>query len=242
MDIGSRPRLPFFVAVATMAVLALGCGGGARPAATGAAAEVTSAASAAAAVQARSPLFDGIGFRDPQAVGASSWWTAVPADGATPPAWTVTYDIGWGDCPAGCTDAHTWTYFVEPDGGVTFQEETGSPVPDDVFVDRVSRASGAGVGGRVGAGPVCPVERPGDTACAPRPVAGATLTVRSGDSTVGTFATDTSGLYRIALPPGDYVLDASPVDGLMGTPPPMPFTVTGTGLTPLDVAYDTGIR
>jgi hypothetical protein len=73
-------------------------------------------------------------------------------------------------------------------------------------------------------------------------VAGATLSVRAGDTVVATFSTDMSGLYRMALPVGDYVLEAAPVEGLMGTPAPMPFTVAGTQLTPLDVAYDSGIR
>ena len=152
------------------------------------------------------------------------------------------FEVGWGDCQAGCIDRHTWTYQVGRDGTVTFQGETGPPLPDDVLTGLLATATGPGVGGRVTAGPVCPVERPGDTTCGPRPVAGATLTIRSGDKIVGAVTTDASGVYRFALAPGDYVLEASPVEGLMGTPAPMPFTVTGTQLTLLDVAYDTGIR
>jgi|tagenome__1003787_1003787.scaffolds.fasta_scaffold20806308_2 hypothetical protein len=99
-----------------------------------------------------------------------------------------------------------------------------------------------GVAGHVLAGPTCPVERPGDPACSPRPVANATLTVRSGDAVVATTTTDAGGAYRIALPPGDYTIESAPVGGLMGTPSPISFSVAGTALTPLDVTYDTGIR
>ena len=59
---------------------------------------------------------------------------------------------------------------------------------------------------------------------------------------VASFTTDGSGLFRIALPPGDYTLEAGPVEGYMSAPGPAPFTVTGGAETWLDVPYDTGIR
>jgi hypothetical protein len=124
---------------------------------------------------------------------------------------------------AGCT---------APSGGAS-----GSPAPS-----ASASTIATGVAGRVLAGPTCPVERPGDPACSPRPVANATLTVRSGDAVVATITTDAGGSYRIALPPGDYTLEAAPVAGVMRTPLPMPFSVAATGVTPLDVTYDTGIR
>ncbi|HEY3334923.1 MAG TPA: hypothetical protein VGK16_06745 [Candidatus Limnocylindrales bacterium] len=244
MDRRQVRRRPLAAGLAAVVVLLAACVPGAAPTpAASTIPETTTAEAAAAAVAARSPLFDGIGPKDPDAIGASAWWTAVPFDGTTPPsAWTVTYEVGWGDCQAGCIDRHTWTYLVERDGTVTLQQETGSPLPDDLLAARVASATGPGVGGRVTAGPVCPVETPGDPKCAPRPVAAASLAVRSGEAVVATFSTDLSGLYRIALPPGEYVLEAAPVQGFMGTPAPAPFTVTGTQLTPLDIAYDTGIR
>ncbi len=74
-------------------------------------------------------------------------------------------------------------------------------------------------------------------------VSGAALLVRSADGTeVASFTTDGSGLFRIALPPGDYTLEAGPVEGYMSAPGPAPFTVTGGAETWLDVPYDTGIR
>ena len=246
MGMSSVGRLPFLVVLCAAPILAacsavLGPGGAtASPTVT---TEVTSGPEAAAAVAALSPLFDGIGPQDPDVIGATAWWTATPSDAATPPsAWTAAFEVGWGDCQAGCIDRHTWTYLVGADGTATFQDETGPPLPDDVLSGLVANATGPGVGGRVTAGPVCPVERPGDLSCGPRPVTGATLTIRSGDKIVGTITTDASGLYRFALAPGDYVLEASPVEGLMGTPGPSPFSVAGTQLSLLDVAYDTGIR
>jgi hypothetical protein len=239
-----RPPALVLLAVAGAALAACGAGPGeVASASQGVTTEVTSGAEAAAAVAARNPLFDGIGPQDPNVIGASAWWTATPTDAATPPsAWTVVFEVGSGDCQAGCIDRHTWTYLVEQDGTVTFQGETGGPLPDDVLAGLVASATGPGVGGRVTAGPVCPVERPGDASCVPRAVASATLSIRSGDTIVGALTTDASGLYRFALAPGDYVLEASPVEGLMGTPTPSPFSVAGTQLTLLDVAYDTGIR
>ena len=243
MGASASRRLPFLVVLAVLGAIVAACGAGPGMEGSTASPGVTSGAAAAAAVAARSPLFDGIGPQDPDVIGASAWWTAAPLDADTPPsAWTVVFEVGWGDCQAGCIDRHTWTYLVERDGTVTYQEETGSPLPDDVLTGLVAGAAGPGVGGRVTAGPVCPVEMPGDPSCGPRPVAGATLTIRSGDTIVGTLTTDMGGLYRFALPPGDYLLEASPVEGLMGTPAAIPFSVAGTELTLRDVTYDTGIR
>ena len=100
------------------------------------------------------------------------------------------------------------------------------------------------VTGHVHAGPVCPVQQdPPDPACADKPVAGATLVVvdETGEE-VAAIQTDTTGYFETTLPEGNYTLVPQPVDGLLGTAPPQPFT-TGLGLAPaLDVAYDTGIR
>jgi xanthine/uracil/vitamin C permease (AzgA family) len=87
------------------------------------------------------------------------------------------------------------------------------------------------------------VERPGDPACAPRLVAGAVLVVRGADNAeVARFTTDASGFYRIALAPGAYTLEVGPVKGFMSGPGPQAFTVQDGATTPLDLAYDTGIR
>ncbi len=93
------------------------------------------------------------------------------------------------------------------------------------------------------AGPTCPVERPGDPACAPRPVAGATVTVldRQGIA-VATVVLDAAGTAAVALPGGDYTVRAQPAAGLMGTPGPMDVAVVDGAMTPVALDYDTGIR
>jgi hypothetical protein len=113
----------------------------------------------------------------------------------------------------------------------------------------VGASSSAGnVTGVATAGPVCPVERPGDSACAPRPVGGAVLLVTRPDGTEVTRVTTVAdGRFSLNLPPGDYLLVPQPVNGLMGTAPSVPFTVGPTGQpgpspTTLQVEYDTGIR
>jgi hypothetical protein len=101
------------------------------------------------------------------------------------------------------------------------------------------------VGGRAVAGPVCPVERiPPDPACAPRPVAGAVLVIAASDGhKVARATTGADGRWTAALAAGAYTLTPQPVMGLMGTAPPIRFTVTASGSPgDLNVTYDTGIR
>lgn len=118
-----------------------------------------------------------------------------------------------------------------------------------------SPAASAGASSSVGnvsgvatAGPVCPVERPGDSACVPRPVPGAVIVVTRAEGTeVARVTTAADGRFSLNLPPGDYLLVPQPVSGMMGTAPSVPFTVGPTGQPssspmPLQVEYDTGIR
>jgi hypothetical protein len=108
---------------------------------------------------------------------------------------------------------------------------------------RPTAVPGTGLAITALAGPTCPVERPGDPACAPRPVAGATVIVVDGQGTsVATVVLDALGAAAVDLPPGDYVVQAQPADGLMGTPGPVNVTVVDGALTPVALAYDTGIR
>lgn len=202
--------------------------------------QVTSAGGAFAAVQARSPWFDGIGPKDPNLIGQASWWQAVPSTGG---AWTVTVNVGWGDCQAGCIDHHVWVWQVASDGTPTLQSESGSALPAAQRDALASTSGASGIGGEVTAGPTCPVERPGDSACAARPVNGAVLVVRdAGGKEVARFTTDASGLFRIDLAPGTYTLAAQPTTGLMGTPAQQQVTVAVGRLTEIAVGYDTGIR
>jgi hypothetical protein len=102
------------------------------------------------------------------------------------------------------------------------------------------------VRGSATAGPVCPVERPGDSSCAPRPVVGATIVVtRQSGAEVARATTMADGSFSVDLPPGDYVLVPQPVEGLMGTAEPIAVSVAANGSplpSPVVIQYDTGIR
>jgi hypothetical protein len=107
-----------------------------------------------------------------------------------------------------------------------------------------SLVPGTGIAITAAAGPTCPVERvPPDPACAPRPVAGATILVLDEQGkTVATVVTGADGTVLVALPAGDYVLQPQPVEGLMGTAEQVSVTVVDGSATPAVLAYDTGIR
>ena len=99
-----------------------------------------------------------------------------------------------------------------------------------------------GISGTALAGPTCPVERPGDPACAARPVAGATIRIRDATgSELATIVTDATGRFRVALPPGVYTVVGQPVEGLMGNPGPVDVEVGEADVT-IELSYDTGIR
>jgi hypothetical protein len=101
---------------------------------------VTSEEDAVARVVEREPRFTGITKRDPDMIGQASWYEVAPASGVGP--FTVTFRVGWGDCPSGCIDEHTWVYAVAPDGSVTLQSEKGTDVPPDAWP--ASAADGSG--------------------------------------------------------------------------------------------------
>ncbi len=209
---------------------------------------VTTEDQALAAVVATEPRLAGIGPKRMDVIGQSAWWEARPASGVG--VYVVMVRIGWGDCEAGCIDAHSWTYAVGPDGEVRVVSEAGSPVPDDAWPTPINTTvtpitvGRTGVGGIAVAGPVCPVEtNPPDPACAPRPVAGATVIGR--DSTgveVARTVTEADGSFFIALPPGTYLLEPQPVDGLLGTADSQTGVVTDGHTTTINLDYDTGIR
>jgi hypothetical protein len=199
-----------------------------------------SAEAAFDAVRARSPWFDSVAPKSASVVGQSAWWSATPS---TDGAWSVTVDIGWGDCPAGCIDHHVWQWQMAKDGSLTFASETGPAIPADLRTALAATATASGIGGEVSAGPTCPVERPGDSACADRVVKGAVLVVQDGSGAeVARFTTDASGLFRIELAPGIYTLSSQPVTGIMRSAPAQQVTVVAGKLTIVSLSYDTGIR
>ena len=175
--------------------------------------------------------FHDLARRDINFIGQGSWWDATESAQG----YEVTVELGWGDCEAGCINRHTWVYSVTRDGTVSITSEQGDPLPS---------AGPGNVSGKVVAGPTCPVESsPPDPQCAPRQVAGATLLVQDlAGHTLATVVSDGTGAFSLTLPPGDYVLVAQPVDGLMGTAPPLSFSVIDGSPVELTVGYDTGIR
>lgn len=206
---------------------------------------IDSPETAARTVAAVTPLFSAFPAKTAAMIGARSWYVAAPTEAAKPPVdWNVTFSAGWGDCEAGCINVHSWTYRVGADRSVTFVSETGPLVPAAVIAPLSAAVTVTGAGGRVLAGPACggPVQ-PGSSACDDRPVGNAVLVVKAaGGTEVARLTTDASGLFRLALQPGDYTLEPQQVRGLMGTPAAIPFTVGSGAETFLDVPYDTGMR
>ena len=99
-----------------------------------------------------------------------------------------------------------------------------------------------GISGIALSGPTCPVERPGDPACAPRPVAGTTIVIRDATGAdVTTIVTDAAGRFHVALAAGAYTVVGQPVEGLMGNPAPLDVDVAEGDVT-VELSYDTGIR
>ena len=103
---------------------------------------------------------------------------------------------------------------------------------------------GTGVTVTAAAGPTCPVETiPPDPACAPRPVAGATILIKAGEGTiVARLVTDANGIASVALMPGEYAVEPQPAAGLMGTAASQEVTVVAGAMASVLLAYDTGIR
>lgn len=120
--------------VALVAVAACAASGAASPSGTAtptgpAAPTVASAEDAAARVVASDPRFEGALPLDPEMIGSSKWWEAsANYDGS----YNVKLTLGWGDCPAGCINKHTWTYRVARDGALELLEESGVPVPESL--------------------------------------------------------------------------------------------------------------
>jgi hypothetical protein len=188
------------------------------------------AADAARMALAQQARFAGIGPIDENLIGQAAWYRVADSSEG----WQVLIRIGWGDCPAGCINQHTWTYAVGRDGSVELVSEEGDAMPD-----------ATGVRGTVTAGPTCPVVTdPPDPSCADRPVAGAVLVFTDGaGAEVARTTSLADGTFSVELAPGAYSLVAQPVDGLMGTPAPIDLQVEdGQPMREIPVPYDTGIR
>jgi hypothetical protein len=232
-------------------VAAAGCAGsgaGASPAgstAPSASAEpsaaggpVTTEEQAIAAILAKEPRFKGIGKKDPDMIGQSSWYEIKPASGVG--AFVVTIYVGWGDCQSGCIDHHTWTYSIAPDGSVTLLNESGSDPPPDA-IPSGGGESGQGIQFISVAGPLCPVEQAADPACATHAVPDVTVIVSDvAGHSLGMTVLDGSGRRYLGLNPGDYVVRAQPAFGTVPAPEPQTVTVRLGEVTSVTLRFDEG--
>ena len=99
------------------------------------------------------------------------------------------------------------------------------------------------VTGRLVAGPVCPVETdPPSPECAPRPVGGATVVIETAAGDSVSAVSDPDGRFEASVTAGAIRVIPQPVEGLLGTPPPIEVEVEGGSLDLGEIAYDTGIR
>ena len=98
----------------------------------------------------------------------------------------------------------------------------------------------SGISGLTVAGPQCPVQVAGQP-CPPKPVSAHVVVQDATGHELATFASDAQGRYRVALPPGDYVLASG---GDPGFPflKPVQVTVVAGRYVELQLMLDTGIR
>jgi hypothetical protein len=94
---------------------------------TAIAAPVSSTEDAAARVIAADKRFAGATQLLPGSIGLTKWWTGRPL---TTGGYEISLTLGWGDCPAGCIDHHTWVFDVAEDGTVQLVSESGDAVPN----------------------------------------------------------------------------------------------------------------
>lgn len=118
-------------------------------------------------------------------------------------------------------------------GGSGGTGETGDSAPLTGRLEVIARA-----------GPVCPVETdPPSPECAPRPVDSATIVVTdaAGDE-IARGTTGPDGVIGFDVAPGELTVVPQPVEGLLGTAPPVGATVAVGRTARVEVDYDTGIR
>ena len=134
---GSLRGVAFVAALVFVAAIGLGgclaTGGAPSPGAsadaptpTPVAAPVASLEDAAARAITTDPRFAGATQVQPGSIGLTKWWTGEALDRG---AYKIEVTLGWGDCPAGCINRHTWAFEVAADGTVTPKGESGDPVP-----------------------------------------------------------------------------------------------------------------
>jgi hypothetical protein len=98
----------------------------------------------------------------------------------------------------------------------------------------------SGIEGRVLIGPMCPVVQAG-TECPDQPYQATLMVLRPNGQEVMRFETDKDGRFRVALPPGEYILHPES-HNVMPFAAEQTFTVSPGEFTQVIVNYDSGIR
>lgn len=119
------------------------------------------------------------------------------------------------------------------DGGYMFSVDDLGPAGDIALVV-----------GTVTSGPQCPVQSdPPQPGCEDKPVSGAPVHLlipgREGSVPVSVAA---DGTFVLDVVPGEYVVVADPVEGLLGTPAPLELTIGAGEVRLIELVYDTGMR
>jgi hypothetical protein len=100
----------------------------------------------------------------------------------------------------------------------------------------------SGIEGRVTIGPQCPVMQEGSP-CPDVPYVATVRVLRDG-ATVATGRSGQDGSFRISVAPGEYVVDAVPLEenGIAMVRVQPRVVVTAGGYTQVDLSFDSGIR
>ncbi len=233
-----RPRSLMLVGLAA-GFLAAACGGGGpTPSPSPPTVDLPFEVRAVAVALGSDPRFRGFGPLDPSLIGQDRWYEVLPlGDGIR-----VRLHLGWGDCPAGCINEHTIDVDVDRSLAVIAINEAGDPLPAGLLPGDITGQPGT-LSVSALAGPTCPVERPGDPACAPRPVAATIEVIAPNGTGVAAAHTAADGSAELRVPAGVYVVLGRAEEAFM-TGDPAPVVVSLAGGRPLAVtlAWDTGIR
>jgi len=99
-----------------------------------------------AAVLAAGGPFDEFTYNDGALIGATKYYDVKGYAGSAA-TWIVVYTYGWNDCEAGCINAHSFVYQVDPlTGAATFDSHQGDVLPADApaaLVALTGRSGGA---------------------------------------------------------------------------------------------------
>ena len=97
------------------------------------------------------------------------------------------------------------------------------------------------VSGHALAGPTCPVERPGDPNCQPRPVQGSVRFARGGH-VVSSNPIDAAGAFAAEIPAGTYTVTVDTGENPFPVCTPVEVEVRANADAVVDISCDTGIR